>query len=761
MDPSKTESQRLVRPPLGSAVEFSKNWTAHDIIGKYHVDKIKNQIPIPGSQLFYEKQDIKAREEGRSRFDERLRQRRAVEQRVITSRVLGATAAVNLHIDHVIGAPMREIEAVLSEKEQELNKTVQIRDSDAAIATMLKNIQTGNAGHIEYAVLTSGFSSFDWTDEQMGDTFVHIAVHYGSIAALEELLRYRADPNVTNNLGNSPLHDAWYAWQPPPCPPSIRRSQDIKTCEILRTLLSYNADPDRLTTTEGNTALHIAARRGPARAVLTLLYFKAAYEIRNKKDETPLDVAKAHNQHEIVRILSNWSAIRSQVEHSDFKSSWTAFVKDHEIPVSFKLDAGQIIYKMQMRDSMNELERQSRAHFLLADPLIENSEREAKACVQPEAQLPWTKKYYDEKTKRFIDSVTMKNNKSNKNASKSETDDEFTAEVAEDAAAVQPDKGARTHHLLNYLLDVNRKEKKDAVSSTDQKSSTSKKSLSSMQARRQRAAQAVALDAKFELCTVRPAMRSALLLPIRNNSAPLRGTEEATSVHRYLMTVPNERPTSPPHDDNEEEVLVSKKASPAKKYVAPKSHIGTYLAKEMTHEYTPNELLYNRLESSAAARNSKKTEALRHLEASSNQHGNETKLDQPTIDTLPIVHSRARWLQDAMSPPKKPKTYADLMKEAYDRRQKEYQLLDSALHAPKEEDMNADDEHHADSLAVTVAPSPVPSKLQQNNDDKKNSTGDTNSKSIKYGAGRMKTHHMISGPIEYPWAKISDSYKIS
>jgi hypothetical protein len=732
-------------------VEFSKNWTAHDIVGKYHIDKIKNPVPIPGSQILYEKEDIKAREEDRLRFEEKLRLRQAAEQRVITSRVLGATAAVNLHIDNVIGAPMREIESVLNEKEQELDKAAQIDDSEAAIASMLKNIKQGNAGYIEYAVLTSGFSSFNWTDEKMGNSFVHFAVQHGSISALEELLRYKADPNITNNLGNSPIHDAWYEWQQPPCPPSIKEKQELKTCDILHALLSYNADPDRLSTADGSTALHIAAKKGPPRAVLTLLFFKAVHDIRNKTGETPLDLAKAHNQPEIVRILSNWSIIRPQIEYSDFKNSWNTFVKDHEIPVSFRLDAGQIIYKMQMRDSMNELQRQSRAHFLINDPLIERSEIEAKSSVQPEVQLPWTKKYSDEKTKRFIQQFTKK-----------AADDEHSSQVSGESVSVTDDASdvqvtrARTHHILNYLLDVNRTEKHEAADMLDSRSNpSSQKSLTGMRARRQRAAQTVALDAKFELCTLRPAMRSALLLPIRNSSAPLKGTEEATSVKRYLMTVPTERPTSPPNEDDDGADEASVKV---KKYEAPKSRIGTYLAKEATQDYTPNQLLFNRLESSAAARHSKKIEALRNLEASTNQFGGEAAKEGPTMSTLPMMNSRASWLQDTMIPPQKPKTYADLMKEAYDRRQKEYQLLESALGAPKVDSSTTAEESKTGAQDNTTSGQ---DQTQEKGINIISKLGGASSKSIKYGAGRMRTHHMISGPIEYPWAKISDSYKIS
>lgn len=31
--------------------EYSKDWTAHDFYGKYHVNRIKNPVPVPGTQI--------------------------------------------------------------------------------------------------------------------------------------------------------------------------------------------------------------------------------------------------------------------------------------------------------------------------------------------------------------------------------------------------------------------------------------------------------------------------------------------------------------------------------------------------------------------------------------------------------------------------------------------------------------------------------------------------------------------------------------
>lgn len=43
-----------------------------------------------------------------------------------------------------------------------------------------------------------------------------MAVKNGYIDLLGELLKYKADANLVNKMGNAPLHEAWYQWVPPP-----------------------------------------------------------------------------------------------------------------------------------------------------------------------------------------------------------------------------------------------------------------------------------------------------------------------------------------------------------------------------------------------------------------------------------------------------------------------------------------------------------------------------------------------------------------
>lgn len=186
---------------------------------------------------------------------------------------------------------------------------------------------------------------------------MHMAVKSGFVDVLEQLLKYNADANLINKMGNAPIHEAWYQWVPPPNTADVRREQEARTCAILRHLCTWNAYPDNLHKTDGNTALHWAARLGPVKAVVILLGFKSDHTIRNKSGLTPLDVAVAHGQTEIVKVLSNWNVMKKQSQHEDFAILWKSFIADHEIPMSNDPDAKTTIYKLHMRDSVNKMSK--------------------------------------------------------------------------------------------------------------------------------------------------------------------------------------------------------------------------------------------------------------------------------------------------------------------------------------------------------------------------------------------------------------------
>ncbi len=86
-------------------------------------------------------------------------------------------------------------------------------------------------------------------------------------------------------LGDRPLHLCWAFWDTSPLRPQAQRlQQEDTTCRLLLTLLRYGTCPDSADQ-RGETALHLACRRGPTRAVKILLSFKADLLLRNHKGE--------------------------------------------------------------------------------------------------------------------------------------------------------------------------------------------------------------------------------------------------------------------------------------------------------------------------------------------------------------------------------------------------------------------------------------------------------------------------------------------
>ena len=50
--------------------EYSKDWTAHDFYGKYHLRRIKTSIPIPGTQVAVELLHHEKKAADQHRFNE-------------------------------------------------------------------------------------------------------------------------------------------------------------------------------------------------------------------------------------------------------------------------------------------------------------------------------------------------------------------------------------------------------------------------------------------------------------------------------------------------------------------------------------------------------------------------------------------------------------------------------------------------------------------------------------------------------------------
>lgn len=110
------------------------------------------------------------------------------------------------------------------------------------------------------------------------------AARSGRAAIVSTLLEFGANPNKTNDKGNTPL---WFAAQSPAKPASNR-------IEVMKILLEAGADINRRCE-KGSTALHFAAWRGPAEVVEFLLSRGAQKDALDDEKQSPHDYAKKNS----------------------------------------------------------------------------------------------------------------------------------------------------------------------------------------------------------------------------------------------------------------------------------------------------------------------------------------------------------------------------------------------------------------------------------------------------------------------------------
>ncbi|XP_025069688.1 oxysterol-binding protein-related protein 1 isoform X4 [Alligator sinensis] len=180
----------------------------------------------------------------------------------------------------------------------------------------------------------------------LGWTPLHLACYFGHANVVEDLLKAGADLNVLNNMGDTPLHRAAYTGRKEVVMlllqyngdtsivngsgqtakdvthnkeirnmlEAVERTQERKLEEELlgaaregetgklTALLNKPKPPDiNCIDQMGNTPLHCAAYRAQKQCALKLLKNGADPKVRNKNDQTPLDLAQGAEMKQILR----------------------------------------------------------------------------------------------------------------------------------------------------------------------------------------------------------------------------------------------------------------------------------------------------------------------------------------------------------------------------------------------------------------------------------------------------------------------------
>ncbi|XP_059580145.1 oxysterol-binding protein-related protein 1 isoform X2 [Alligator mississippiensis] len=179
----------------------------------------------------------------------------------------------------------------------------------------------------------------------LGWTPLHLACYFGHANVVEDLLKAGADLNVLNNMGDTPLHRAaftgrkevvmlllQYNGDTSIVNGSGQTAKDVTHNKEIRNMLEVERTQERKLEEEllgaaregetgkltallnkpkppdincidqmGNTPLHCAAYRAQKQCALKLLKNGADPKVRNKNDQTPLDLAQGAEMKQILR----------------------------------------------------------------------------------------------------------------------------------------------------------------------------------------------------------------------------------------------------------------------------------------------------------------------------------------------------------------------------------------------------------------------------------------------------------------------------
>ncbi len=163
------------KSPLGPAVRYNREFTSHDFVGKYHISRIENETPIPGTQIKLERIRKEEKEKDVKRFEDELEKNALQRVRNMHIKKIGTEFKTRVMMDTVLGGPVNAIQTNIQEKDAIIYKKEIYPDPIKNILRFNKNMKLGRSHYVSFAI-TTGFQSINWADEEFGNTSLHSAV---------------------------------------------------------------------------------------------------------------------------------------------------------------------------------------------------------------------------------------------------------------------------------------------------------------------------------------------------------------------------------------------------------------------------------------------------------------------------------------------------------------------------------------------------------------------------------------------------------
>lgn len=367
-EPSSTSSETLV---AHGGKWQNIPWNLHDFAGLYHVSKIKSDAPIGGTQTVIEQGRTTYQTDRKRELNDQLNNIQQKHSLNAKLRYRHAKAASTVMADTSIRDGLKRIEIEM-DKMHELDPSkhaaAKVHEDNMFIDEnadlFIKWCNQGHAFNVE-RMCKQGYDEMNVQLDDNMDTGLHIAARAGDVELVKVLLKYNANPNITNRFGDVPMHLVWRFWHIDHG--MLRNGFDLRarnqcqqdeqrTTSILYELLRCGADPNarRL---DKSAALHEAARRGPVQAVAALLQFKADHELGNAVGHFPLEIARAARHAEATRLIGSWSVLKTQFEETEFFGAWFDFCGDPKNKLVTGKTAENTLDELMLTEHQESIER--------------------------------------------------------------------------------------------------------------------------------------------------------------------------------------------------------------------------------------------------------------------------------------------------------------------------------------------------------------------------------------------------------------------
>lgn len=707
-----------------------------------------------------------------------------------------------------IGKIVESTESIVEENVNLFKKKIVFPNTAKEIERFMKNIALGRHHYISFAV-TTGYQSLNYQDttDNLAYTALHVASARGYADTVNELLKYKADPNIRNAVGDLPIHLAWNSWRQP-CPSKeLRLEQEKQTTEVVHFLLKWGAFVNCTTTDKGDTPLHFACRLGPVAVVKVLLGFKADHMLPNKAGATPIDIAAENGNEDILNILNCWNGVRSQLVNADFIVQWKSFLSDYEAVISKGKDVETVIFEMNMRENIRKQELLLGAKFQVDDPLLVRAKNEAvmhqkltnrQAALLAQAEEeeangtlhgdcgqsvsseglalgPKGTSMYSADVPDWMELMNIPvRKKKKKKIQRNPVEDYYNNLVEKNRpkdSKIIRDKYI-TAHKRREEKEGKKEDKhddgdpdpfadfvKEQYSEKEEEDVVVKKG-NTLKNRRLARARAFRLDAKFEKFTNRPCIASPLFISQRTPNAPLKGTEEEISLTRYFNTPTRTR-------NLVVAAIEERKKSGADKFGAADSQkltaLGSY-AKETNFLADPSErqLLYDRI----LDENDERSKLAKQNRAELNKMLEGAKTDSwrgQKVDMVPS-EKRMRFVSKELVPPNRELSALDELKVKIKREQDRLGITNKKEYGKDEDGDGKEDEgtsprdniHEAGEEDNESQITDFDKKMQELQGQKKKN----DLKKVTYGKGRLTSTDRMKQPLEIPWGNVTSSHQL-